>query len=49
MRTILAYLISPALMLSGFKFSKAYRHGATLKHRAVYRLVDVVKANHLGG
>ncbi len=44
-RAINAYLLAPALKLTGFRFSKNFRHGATLAHRIVYRAVDVVRAN----
>ena len=49
MRTLLAYLVFPALKITGFRFSKLYRHGETLKHRIVYAAVDTVKANLLAG
>jgi hypothetical protein len=48
-RTINAYLIAPALMLTGFRFSKEYRHGVSRFHRAVYAAVDTVGANHIAG
>ena len=49
MRTVTAYLIAPVLILSGWRFSKAFRHGSTRTHRLVYRLVDTVRANRLAG
>jgi len=49
MRTFTAALIAPALKLTGFRFSKDYRWGTTIKHRLVYRLVDVVQANIWAG
>jgi len=45
MRYTIADLISPILALTGFRFSKAYRNGATAYHRAVYALVSTVEAN----
>jgi hypothetical protein len=45
MRTFTAALMTPALKLTGFRFSKEYRQGATATHRLVYWLVDVVQAN----
>lgn len=38
-------LLAPALRLTGFRFSKQYRHGATLRHRVIYAVVDTVGAN----
>lgn len=49
MRTFTARLITPALKLTGFRFSKDYRYGTTRGHRIVYRLVDVVAANLAAG
>ena len=48
-RTITAYAISPILRITGFRFSKDYRHGTTRFHRAIYRMVDTVTANYAGG
>jgi hypothetical protein len=45
MRYTMANLISPILFLTGFRFSKAYRHGATAYHRAIYAMVSTVAAN----
>jgi hypothetical protein len=45
MRFTMAQAISPILYVTGFRFSKAYRHGATAYHRAVYALVSTVAAN----
>ena len=45
MRYTMATLISPILFLTGFRFSKAYRNGATAYHRAVYAMVSTVAAN----
>ena len=44
-RTITAYLISPVLAVTGFRFSKDYRWGTTKFHRAVYAVVSPVVAN----
>lgn len=44
-RKALAYLISPALVMTGFRFSKDYRWGVSRLHRAVYAVVDTVGAN----
>ena len=49
MRTLIAKLIAPAMKVSGFRFSKDYRHGVSAYHRCVYRLVDVVAANYAAG
>lgn len=48
-RTTMAYLIAPALMVTGFRFSKDYRWGTTKFHRAVYAYVNTVAANHIAG
>jgi len=40
-----ASLIAPIMKLTGFRFSKLYRHEATTYHKIVYRLVDTVGAN----
>ncbi len=45
MRYLLAQAISPILYVTGFRFSKAYRNGATVYHRAIYALVSTVAAN----
>mgnify|MGYP001572385276 CR=1 len=49
MRIVMAYLIVPIMYMTGFRFSKAYRHGISWRHRLVYRLVDTVRANRLAG
>ena len=48
-RNILAKAIAPALRVTGFRFSKRFRRGDTLYHRAVYAIVDTVAANHAAG
>jgi hypothetical protein len=45
MRRLNAKLISPVLRVTGYRFSKDYRHGITWFHRIVYRCVDTVHAN----
>ena len=49
MRTIIAAIIAPAMRLTGFRFSKDYRHGTTMFHRLVYRFVSTVAANQFAG
>lgn len=49
MRSILAKLIAPAMKVTGFRFSKDYRRGTTVYHRAVWALVNTVEANILAG
>lgn len=44
-RSINARLIAPVLRLTGYRFSKRFRHGDTLWHRAVYAVVSTVEAN----
>jgi hypothetical protein len=46
-RTVNAYLLTPILKLTGFRFSKDYRYCSTIRHRLVYMVVDTVKANRL--
>ena len=47
MRTLSAYLISPVMSVTGFRFSKSFRRGDTAGHRAVYLAVDTVFANQI--
>jgi hypothetical protein len=49
MRKFNASLIVPVMKLTGFRFTKDYRHGSTLFHRAVYFAVDTVGANQKAG
>jgi len=49
MRKITASIIVPVMKLTGFRFTKDYRHGATLFHRVVYFAVDTVGANQKAG
>lgn len=42
-RTLNGLLLVPALRLTGFRFSKDYRFGATRYHRIVYSLIDTVE------
>jgi hypothetical protein len=48
-RTATAIAIIPIMRLTGFRFSKDYRHGTTFWHRAVYATVDTVGANIRAG
>jgi hypothetical protein len=48
-RTILALLLAPAMKLTGFRFSKAYRRGDTQFHAVIFNLVDTVSANMKAG
>jgi hypothetical protein len=36
-------------MATGFRFSKHYRWGVSRFHRAVYAMVDTVRANQIAG
>lgn len=49
MRTITAAILVPAMKVTGFRFSKDYRWGTTLRHRVVFGLVDTVAANLKAG
>ena len=44
-RMLTAALIVPVLKITGYRFSKNFRHGVTYGHRAVYAMVDTVHAN----
>lgn len=44
-RHLTALAVAPALRVTGFRFSKDYRHGSTRFHRAVYALCSTVEAN----
>ncbi len=46
MRDLMAVLLTPVLMATGFRFSKDYRWGITLFHRIVYRCVNTIAANN---
>lgn len=45
-RKATASIISPAMAVTGFRFSKSYRHEDTQFHSIVYRFVDTVAANY---
>ena len=47
MRNFNAHLIAPIMRITGFRFSKAYRHEVTRFHSVVYRCVSTVGANYL--
>tara|TARA_Y100000816_G_C25944753_1_gene492789 strand:- start:633 stop:836 length:204 start_codon:yes stop_codon:yes gene_type:complete len=49
MRKLNAAILAPVMKLTGFRFSKDYRHGSTLFHKAVYACVDTVGANMKAG
>tara|TARA_R100001530_G_scaffold134519_1_gene109541 strand:+ start:378 stop:554 length:177 start_codon:yes stop_codon:yes gene_type:complete len=49
MRNIIGTLIGLALRKSSFRFSKNYRWGTTIYHRAVYAMVDTIGANITAG
>jgi len=40
-----AIILTPVMKLTGFRFSKSYRHEDTKLHSIVYALVDTVGAN----
>ena len=44
-RRIAAHIITPVLVLTGFRFSRDYRHGTTFFKHLVYCFVDTVTAN----
>jgi hypothetical protein len=49
MRDFNAMLIAPVMRLTGFRFSKEYRWGVSRFHRAVYAMVNTVRANISAG
>lgn len=49
MRDIFASALVPVMKLTGFRFSKDYRWGATKFHAFVYRHVNTVHANLTAG
>lgn len=44
-----ASILAPIMRLTGFRFSRDYRHEITKFHSVVYRLVDTVGANMKAG
>ena len=44
-RNLTAIVIAPALRLTGFRFSKDYRHKTTRYHAIVYATCNTVLAN----
>lgn len=48
-RTIAATILAPIMKVTGFRFSKDYRHGVTKYHAFVYRFVDTIGANMKAG
>jgi len=49
LRMFTAALTVPVLKITGYRFSKNFRHGVTYRHRAVYAMVDTVHANLWAG
>ena len=49
LRNMTAYLISPVMKVTGFRFSTDYRWGTTRFHRAVYAVCNTVTANYAAG
>ena len=47
MRKLTAYIIAPIMASNGFRFSKHYRKAENGPKRWVYKMIDVVTANHL--
>lgn len=48
-RKTTAALLVPMMKITGFRFSKDYRHEITAYHSMVYRFVDTVGANLKAG
>ena len=44
-RRALGFIITPALVLTGYRFSKRWRHGDTIGHRLGYLFIDTIGAN----
>ena len=45
MRKLITKIAALIMHHNGFRFSKDYRHGISLKHRLVYYCIDTVAAN----
>lgn len=45
LRTALGKACVPFLNVTGYRFSKNFRHGKTLGHKIVYACIDTVGAN----
>lgn len=39
------HIVAPVIARTGFRFSKAYRHGVTRFHQVVYAIVSTPAAN----
>ena len=48
-RNVTAAALVPFMKITGFRFSKGYRLGTSNFHKAVYRCVNTVRANHWAG
>lgn len=48
-KLLTAAALVPVMRLTGFRFSKHYRHGTTTWHRLAYACVQTVAANHAAG
>ena len=46
-RKATAYIASPIMRITGFRFSTDYRHGKTAFHRIVYAIVSTPIANSI--
>jgi len=46
-RAATALFVAPVMALTGFRFSKDYRWGATRRYAMVYAMVNTVMANQV--
>ena len=47
MKNIITHTVVPMLVITGFRFSKDYRHGITRFNRIVYFMINTPQANIL--
>jgi hypothetical protein len=47
LRKLIAFIITPVLVLTGFRFSKHWRWSTTVLHRIVYYIIDTSSANFM--
>ena len=45
MRQLTARIAALIMRKNGYRFSKDFRHGTTLRHRLIYHCIDTVSAN----
>lgn len=48
-RLVVAWMVAPVLALTGYRFSRALRHGDTKWHRLIYKMCNTVASNKIAG